>query len=141
LRILGLEISASTIAWLLVAALVVVLSLNAADIINLRLGSFGGEQQAAGSAGPLSDYADAAEKLKGADQSQPLHVELEGQYPGPLQDTVIQRWRDPVDGTVCYIYLPIAVAHTAGPQGLVQYGSGNIGSISCLPPQHPAARH
>jgi hypothetical protein len=136
LRILGFEISGGTIAWLVVAALLVVLSLNAAGVINLRLGSLGAQQSATGSTGPVSDYADAAEKLKGADQSQPLHVELEGQYPGPLQDTVIQRWRDPVDGTVCYIYLPIAVAHSAGPQGLVQYGSANIGSISCLPPQH-----
>ena len=64
-----------------------------------------------------------------------MRAQLEGQFVGPLQDTLIQRWRDPIDGTVCYIYLPVAVAHAAGPSGLVQYGSANIGSISCLPPQ------
>src|SRR5579872_1407681 len=35
------------------------------------------------------------------------HMELQRQFAGPLQDTIVQRWRDPVDGTVCYIYLPI----------------------------------
>jgi hypothetical protein len=83
---------------------------------------------------PGSDYAAASERLTAADRSQPPRMQLEGQYPGPLQDTTIQRWRDPVDGTVCYIYLPIAVAHGPGPRGLVQYGAANIGSISCLPP-------
>jgi len=29
-------------------------------------------------------------------------MQLERQFAGPLQDTVIQRWRDPVDGTICY---------------------------------------
>jgi hypothetical protein len=140
LRILGLEISANTIAWLLVATLLVVLSLNATGIINLRIGSIMGGQSAQVS-GPLTPYVDAAEKLKDADQSQPLHVELEGQYPGPLQDTIIQRWRDPVDGTICYIYLPVAVAHSAGPQGLVQYGAAHIGSISCFPSSAPQNRH
>lgn len=82
------------------------------------------------------DYAAAAQKLADADRSQPPRMRLEAQYPGPLQDTTIQRWRDPVDGTVCYVYLPIAVAHSAGPEGLVQYGSANIGTISCFPPAH-----
>ncbi len=31
-------------------------------------------------------------------------MQLNRQFAGPLQDTVIQRWRDPVDGTICYIY-------------------------------------
>jgi hypothetical protein len=137
LRIFGLEVSASTVSWLLVAVLLVVVSLNAAGIINLRLGGLTPSSlQQSQSSGPTSNYVDAAEKLKGADQSQPLHAQLEGQYPGPLQDTIIQRWRDPVDGTVCYIYLPIAVAHQPGPQGLVQYGAANIGSISCLAQSH-----
>lgn len=62
------------------------------------------------------------------------HMHLDRQFAGPLQDTVIQRWRDPVDGTVCYIYLPITAAHTAPtPSGYVQYGANSIGSISCLP--------
>jgi hypothetical protein len=59
-------------------------------------------------------------------------MELERQFAGPLQDTIIQRWRDPVDGTVCYIYLPITAQHsTPGQSGFVQYGSNVIGSISC----------
>jgi hypothetical protein len=60
------------------------------------------------------------------------HMQLQAQYMGPLRDTVIQRWRDPVDGTVCYIYLPVIVQHGAGPNNLVQYGPNSIGSISCL---------
>jgi hypothetical protein len=60
-------------------------------------------------------------------------MELERQFAGPLQDTIIQRWRDPVDGTVCYIYLPITAQHsTPGQSGFVQYGSNVIGSISCV---------
>ena len=78
-------------------------------------------------------YAAAAGRLSAADRSQPLHMRLEAQFPGPLKDTTIERWRDPVDGSVCYIYLPIAVEHAEGPGGLVQYGAANIGSISCFP--------
>jgi hypothetical protein len=39
-------------------------------------------------------------------------MQLERQFAGPLQDTIIQRWRDPVDGTICYIYLPITAQHS-----------------------------
>lgn len=61
-------------------------------------------------------------------------MELQGQYAGPLRDTIIQRWRDPRDGTVCYIYLPITVSHTPPPEtGYVKYGPNAIGSISCMP--------
>jgi hypothetical protein len=72
-------------------------------------------------------------------------MELERQFAGPLQDTVIQRWRDPTDGTLCYIYLPISAPHSQPtPNGFVQYGATTIGSISCLagpPGQHaPAAQ-
>ena len=35
-------------------------------------------------------------------------MQLERQFAGPLRDTVVQRWRDPADGTICYIYLPIS---------------------------------
>src|SRR5262245_24319139 len=38
-------------------------------------------------------------------------MQLEQMYRGPLKDTVIQRWRDPVLGSVCYLYLPITAAH------------------------------
>jgi hypothetical protein len=74
-----------------------------------------------------------------AEWSKLPRMQLERQFAGPLQDTVVQRWRDPVDGTVCYIYLPISVAHTPTTStGFVQYGSNTIGSINCLP-NPPAA--
>lgn len=61
------------------------------------------------------------------------HMQLERQFAGPLQDTIVQRWRDPGDGTICYIYLPITAAHSAPTaSGFVQYGANTIGSISCL---------
>jgi len=61
-------------------------------------------------------------------------MQLERQYAGPLRDTVIQRWRDPTDGTLCYVYLPITAQHSPPtPSGFVQYGANTIGSISCLP--------
>jgi hypothetical protein len=65
-------------------------------------------------------------------------MHLERQFAGPLQDTIIQRWRDPVDGSVCYIYLPITAPHSqpAG-SGYVQYGANTIGSISCAVPLRP----
>src|SRR3954468_14214254 len=59
---------------------------------------------------------------------------LERQFSGPLQDTVIQRLRDPVDGTVCYVYLPISAPHSPTTStGFVQYGPNGIGSVSCMP--------
>jgi len=33
---------------------------------------------------------------------------LEKMYRGPLRDTIIQRWRDPIDGSVCFVYMPIS---------------------------------
>jgi hypothetical protein len=61
-------------------------------------------------------------------------MQLERQYAGPLQDTIVQRWRDPADGTVCYIYLPITAIHSQPTEsGYVQYGANTIGSISCFP--------
>jgi hypothetical protein len=66
-------------------------------------------------------------------QSMP-RMQLDGQYAGPLYDTIVQRWRDPDTGTLCYLYLPITVAHTPPPQqGYVKYGPNTIGSISCVP--------
>ena len=66
-------------------------------------------------------------------------MQLERQFAGPLQDTVVQRWRDPVDGTACYIYLPITAQHTPPTQsGFVQYGANTIGSISCVAVTAPA---
>lgn len=61
-------------------------------------------------------------------------MQLQRQFAGPLQDTIIQRWRDPIDGTVCYIYLPITAAHSAPTEsGFVEYGANGIGTISCHP--------
>jgi hypothetical protein len=60
---------------------------------------------------------------------------LEKIYRGPLRDTIIQRWRDPIDGSVCYLYMPISaplLPPTA--DGYVQYGANQIGSISCIHP-------
>jgi hypothetical protein len=60
---------------------------------------------------------------------------LEKIYRGPLRDTIIQRWRDPIDGSVCYVYMPISaplLPPTA--EGYVQYGASQIGSISCIHP-------
>ena len=67
-------------------------------------------------------------------------MQLERQFSGPLQDTVIQRLRDPVDGTICYVYLPISAPHSATTSsGFVQYGAVAIGTISCSPaPPAPA---
>lgn len=60
---------------------------------------------------------------------------LEKMYRGPLRDTVIQRWRDPIDGSVCFLYIPIsAPLQSPSPQGYVQYGPNQIGSISCVHP-------
>ena len=71
-------------------------------------------------------------------------MQVLAQYGGPLQDTLIQRLRDPIDGVTCYVYLPIAVHHTppGAETGYVEYGSNAVGSISCFPapsraPQKP----
>jgi hypothetical protein len=82
--------------------------------------------------GSGSVYTDVSSRLAAEDRSQPLRMKLDGQYAGPLKDTTIQRWHDPVDGTVCYVYLAVVVPHSAGPPGYVQYGSADTGAISCL---------
>lgn len=59
-------------------------------------------------------------------------MQVEAVFAAPLKDTVIQRLRDPIDGTICYIYSPIEVQHSqASPSGFVSYGNMSIGSISC----------
>ena len=66
-------------------------------------------------------------------------MELQAQYAGPLQDTVIQRLRDPVDGTICYVYLPVVVHHTpVNELGYLEYGANHIGTVSCYAPLAPA---
>lgn len=60
-------------------------------------------------------------------------MQLERQFAGPLRDTVVQRWRDPVDGAVCYIYLPISAQHSPpAANGFVTYGANTVGSLSCF---------
>ncbi|MEI9995615.1 MAG: hypothetical protein WDM91_13545 [Rhizomicrobium sp.] len=113
-------VASAWVAWALVALLAVVVVLSAMGRLRPLPGGDG------------TDYVAASQQLANGDRAQTPHMRLESQYPGPLQDTTIERWRDPVDNTVCYIYLPIAVAHAPGPAGLVQYGAANIGSISCF---------
>ena len=69
-----------------------------------------------------------------AEWSKLPRMQIERQFAGPLQDTVIQRLRDPVDGTICYLYLPISAPHSpTTATGFVQYGPNTIGSINCVP--------
>jgi hypothetical protein len=83
---------------------------------------------------PQAHPAPAAPKSDGEWGGFPTML-LEKIYRGPLRDTIIQRWRDPIDGSVCYVYLPIS-APLLPPQadGYVQYGPNQIGSISCIHP-------
>jgi hypothetical protein len=95
----------------------------------------------------LTFAAQAQEPTQQPPQQQPMgwnqlpRMQLERQFAGPLQDTVIQRWRDPADGTICYIYLPITAPHSLPtPSGYVQYGANTIGSISCVAPAQTPPR-
>jgi hypothetical protein len=75
----------------------------------------------------------AAQQQQPAEWAKLPPMQLERQFAAPLQDTVIQRWRDPVDATICYIYLPITAIHSAPTMsGYVQYGPNTIGSMSCV---------
>lgn len=82
----------------------------------------------------------AAAQQQAPTWAQMPRMQLERQFAGPLQDTIVQRWRDPFDGTICYIYLPITAQHSPPTQsGYVQYGANTIGSISCVAPPTAAA--
>jgi len=124
-------LSGTVAAWTLVCLLAAVITLQSVGVINLATGARGADG--------ILNYAAANERLLSADRAHAPAMRLEGQFAGPLTDTTIERWRDPVDGTVCYIYMPIAVAHSEGPSGLVQYGSANIGSLSCFAGPRPAS--
>jgi hypothetical protein len=97
----------------------------------------------------LSPTATIAQQAAPATQSQQgavvwermPRIQLEEQFAGPLKDTAIQRWRDPRENVLCYIYLPFTAPHTpATSAGYVLYGSNMIGSISCLAaPKAPTA--
>jgi hypothetical protein len=61
-------------------------------------------------------------------------MQIEAYYRAPLVDTMIQRLRDPIDGSVCFLYVPIEAQHSRrGASGYVSYGSNNIGALSCFP--------
>jgi len=70
---------------------------------------------------------------RGAGEKANPPMTLEARYAGPLEGTMIQRWRDPRYGVVCYIYLPLVVRHEHG--GPAQYGPRSIGTIRCVPPR------
>jgi hypothetical protein len=83
---------------------------------------------------PEQPHTDAA-TTPATDPDKIGRMEIQAQYLGPLKDTVIQRLRDPVDGRICYLYLPAIVPHSQPtPMGFVQYGANNIGAISCTHP-------
>jgi hypothetical protein len=90
-------------------------------------------------AGIFAGVALAADAAGAAPQERQINAPrmvLEAQYQGPMQDTLVQRWRDPANGAICYIYLPVVVQHSPPtPAGFVQYGPNGIGSISCIPPR------
>jgi hypothetical protein len=102
--------------WIVVAAL------------GLSFPAVAQQQPPAGGPPPASEW----EKLP--------RMTLETVFAGPLRDTIIQRWRDPIDGMLCYLYMPITAQHsTPMPSGFVQYGPNAIGSISCVLGAPPAA--
>lgn len=68
-------------------------------------------------------------------------MQVEAYYRAPLADTMIQRLRDPIDGSVCFLYVPIEAQHSRrGTSGYVSYGSNTIGSLSCFPNPESASR-
>ena len=71
---------------------------------------------------------------QGADWEKLPLLQLEGIFKAPLRDTIIQRWRDPANGAVCYLYIPVSQQFSGPAQGspYVQYGANTIGSISCV---------
>ncbi|MEX1154196.1 hypothetical protein [Parvibaculum sp.] len=97
---------------------------------------------AQGTSAPAPEPVPAAVSERAAAPAPPVkkpvfpHMELQAQYAGPFADTLIQRWRDPIDGRICYVYLPANVKHApleaAG--GFFDYGANSIGSISCGAP-------
>jgi hypothetical protein len=115
---------------LLIAGVIAVIVIAGAIALAVS-GDFHHGPAAAGGTQVAANGQTPAQPPQGAPQIG--RMQLQVQYMGPLRDTVIQRWRDPLDGTVCYIYLPVIVQHGAGPNNLVQYGANSIGSISCLP--------
>ena len=90
---------------------------------------------AAAAASPATAAASPATAAAGPEWGSFPTMILEKVYRGPLRDTIIQRWRDPVDGSVCFLYTPISTPMLPQPSdGYMQYGPNAIGSISCIHP-------
>ena len=62
-------------------------------------------------------------------------MEVEQQFAGPVSNTAIYRWRDPTNGSVCYVYVPVDAQYASSrASGFVKRAANTIGSISCIPP-------
>jgi len=97
--------------------------------------------RASAAAAVLIPLAAGAQQRQQSEWTKMPRMQLERQFAGPLQDTIVQRWRDPTDGMTCYIYLPMMAPHSQPmPSGYVDYGANTIGSISCVAPPETAAR-
>jgi hypothetical protein len=112
-----------------------------ASVLATAWSQFAIAQQAPGPSAPIQQQAPAPQPFQQSHEWGNLpKMVLERQFSGPLQDTVIQRLRDPVDGTVCYLYLPISAPHSPTTStGFVQNGPNAIGGISCMPGRSGAA--
>lgn len=116
--------------------------LSAAAGLLIGLAAAGGatQVQAQPKAAPAPARAPARPAAAPAQQAAPQWdsfplMLLEKVYRGPLRDTIIQRWWDPIDGSVCFLYIPISTPLLPPPaEGYVQYGPNQIGSISCIHP-------
>ncbi len=117
-------------------AMLLIAGVLAATLLGPGAGVDSGSSLTLPIADKTTDTATKGQSTAKAGEHAPLqHMQLEAQYAGPLKDTLIQRWRDPVDGRICYIYLPVVVQHSQPtPVGAVQYGANTIGSISCSAP-------
>ncbi|GGD09773.1 hypothetical protein [Aquisalinus flavus] len=110
------------------------ISLGALGSLGLVACSQGAAPQQAAPSGGGPDAEQTQRDFPPKPQFQPM--ELQAQYQGPFEDTVIQRWRDPVDGSVCYLYIPAQVSRERREDSpFLDYGSNNIGSISCITQQ------
>lgn len=82
--------------------------------------------------------ADESQKKLTQTQSKQGQLLLDSQFPGPFQDTLIQRWIDKSNGNICYLYIPvIAPGETSYQPNQTQpairvYGKNAIGTISCV---------
>lgn len=82
--------------------------------------------------------ADESQKKLTLAQSKQNQLLLDSQFPGPFQDTLIQRWVDKSNGNICYLYIPvIAPGETSYQANQTQpairvYGKNSIGTISCV---------